>query len=191
MQSVHHDLIPALWGLWLAYWMAAGWRTKPVQRAESAASRLSHLVLLLLGVGLLVSPRFAGPLLTTRFLPATAWSFWLGAALVAAGIGFAIWARVQLAGNWSGTVTVKQDHTLTRDGPYRFVRHPIYTGILTGLLGSAIAAGEWRALLGLALITLSFLRKIAIEEQFMTAQFGEAYARYRAEVPALIPWPSR
>ena len=96
-----------------------------------------------------------------------------------------------LAGNWSGTVTLKQDHSLTRTGPYRLVRHPIYTGILTALLGSAIAEAERRGFAGLALIILAFLRKIAIEERFLIAQFGEAYARYRAEVSALIPWPRR
>jgi len=68
-------------------------------------------------------------------------------------------------------------------------RHPIYTGILLAVLGSAIAEAEWRGFVALALITLAFLRKIAIEERFLAAQFGEAYARYRAEVPALIPWP--
>jgi protein-S-isoprenylcysteine O-methyltransferase Ste14 len=71
------------------------------------------------------------------------------------------------------------------------VRHPIYTGLLAALLGSVIAAGEWRGLLGLALVTVSFLRKIAVEEQFMAEQFGSTYASYRAEVPALIPLPSR
>jgi protein-S-isoprenylcysteine O-methyltransferase Ste14 len=162
-----------------------------VRRRESLGSRLSHIVLLLAGVALLMSHRLAGPLLTLRFLPAAAWTFWLGAALVAAGIAVAIWARVHLAGNWSGTVTLKQDHSLTRDGPYRFVRHPIYTGILLAILGSAIAEGEWRGLVGLGLITLSFLRKITIEERFLTAAFGGAYARYRAEVPALIPGPRR
>ena len=84
---------------------------------------------------------------------------------------------------------MKQDHSLTRSGPYGFARHPIYTGLLTAILGSAIAQAEWRGFVALALITLSFLRKIVIEERFLTAQFGAAYARYRAEVPALIPWP--
>jgi protein-S-isoprenylcysteine O-methyltransferase Ste14 len=68
------------------------------------------------------------------------------------------------------------------------VRHPIYTGILLALFGSALAEAEWRGYVGFVLITLSFLRKIIIEERFLTAQFGDAYARYRAEVPALIPW---
>lgn len=191
MQTLYHDLIPTLWLIWLVYWLAAALRTKPVQRRESPGSRLSHIVLLVVGVGLLLSPRPAGSLLMQRFVPATPSTFWLGAALVAAGIAVAIWARVHLAGNWSGTVTLKEDHSLTRDGPYRFARHPIYTGLLLAILGSAIAEGEWRGLVGLGLITLSFLRKISIEEQFLTAQFGDAYLRYRQEVPALIPWPRR
>jgi protein-S-isoprenylcysteine O-methyltransferase Ste14 len=191
MQTLTHNLIPALWLIWLAYWLVASLRTKPVRRRESLSSRLSHIVLLVVGVALLMSHRLGGPLLNLRFLPAAVWTFWLGTALVAAGIALAIWARVHLAGNWSGTVTLKEDHSLTRDGPYRFVRHPIYTGILLGILGSAIAEGEWRGLVGLGLITLSFLRKSTIEEQFLTAQFGDAYTRYRAEVAALIPWPRR
>lgn len=189
MQTVYHTLIPALWLLWAAGWTAAAFRTKRVARAEGIASRLSHIVPLLVGIILFNSRRFAGPWLSTYLYRQTAWTFWSGTALVVLGLGFAVWARVHLAGNWSGTVTLKQDHSLTRTGPYGLARHPIYTGILVALLGSAIAEAEWRGFLGLALIALAFLRKIAIEERFLTAQFGEAYARYRAEVPALIPWP--
>jgi len=88
-------------------------------------------------------------------------------------------------------VTVKLDHELIRSGPYRSVRHPIYTGLLLALLGSAIALREVRGFLGLALVALAFLRKIAIEERFLIEQFGAAYDRYRAEVPALLPMPER
>ncbi len=98
-----------------------------------------------------------------------------------------MYARVWLGRNWSGTVTLKQDHELIRGGPYRWVRHPIYTGILLALLGSAIATAEWRGPLGFALITISLLRKIKVEERVLTGQFGEAYTRYQAEVPALLP----
>ncbi len=191
MQAFYQSLIPALWLLWLVLWTVAAFRTKPVLRAESLASRLSHILPLCVGVALLVSRRIAGPWLATRLFAQTAWSFWCGTALVVLGLGFAVWARVHLAGNWSGTVTLKQDHNLTRTGPYGMVRHPIYTGLLTALLGSAIAEAERRSFAGLALITLAFLRKIAIEERFLMARFGAAYARYRAEVPALFPWPRR
>jgi protein-S-isoprenylcysteine O-methyltransferase Ste14 len=189
MQTIYHALIPTLWLLWLAVWMISAVRTKQVVRAESIGSRLSHLIPLGLGAALLTFHRFGGPWLAMRVYAQTVWSFWSGAALVALGLGFAVWARLHLAGNWSGTVTLKQDHSLIRTGPYRLARHPIYTGILLAILGSAIAEAEWRGFVALALITLAFLRKIAIEERFLTAHFGDAYARYRAEVPALVPWP--
>ena len=187
MRTLYNSLIPALWSAWAIYWCAAAITAKPVRRRESIGSRLSHIVPLVVGIGLMVSPRLAGTILAARFLPRTAIWFWLGTALVVAGLGFSVAARVYLGGNWSGTVTLKHDHTLTRTGPYRFVRHPIYTGLLTAMLGSVVALGECRGLLALALFIAAFLRKIRIEEAFLTEQFGPAYLRYRQEVAALIP----
>ena len=187
MRTLYHALIPGLWLIWLAFWAAAGWRTKPVVRAEGILSRLSHQIPLCLGFILLTFRRAGGPLLATRIYPQTPGSFWIGAALVTLGLGFAVWARIHLAGNWSGMVTLKQDHSLTRSGPYRLVRHPIYTGLLVAILGSAVAEAEWRGLVAVVLFAIAFLRKIEIEERFLVAQFGDAYTRYRAAVPALIP----
>ncbi len=167
--------------------MIAAWRTKPVLRSEGVASRLSHVLPLALGAALLTSRRLAGAELARRLLPDVPWTFWLGATLLAGGIAIALWARVHLGGNWSGTVTLKQGHTLTRKGPYRFVRHPIYAGLLLAVLGTAISEGEWRGLAAVGLITLAFLRKIALEERFLRARFGREYEQYRAALPALIP----
>jgi protein-S-isoprenylcysteine O-methyltransferase Ste14 len=179
-------LIPGTWLLWLAYWTFAARQAKPTSRTESLASRASHILPLGIGIALLFTD-VPGSYLAGSWLPRGAWTFWIGFALVAAGVGFSIWARVHLAGNWSGTVTLKQGHSLTRTGPYRLVRHPIYTGLLVGVLGSAINNGTRHALLGLLFVAIAFWRKIGIEEQFLGGQFGEDYARYRAEVPALIP----
>ncbi|MBV9755552.1 MAG: isoprenylcysteine carboxylmethyltransferase family protein, partial [Alphaproteobacteria bacterium] len=90
--------------------------------------------------------------------------------------------------NWSAEATIKQGHELVRTGPYRWTRHPIYSGILLAFLGSAVALGEWRGLVALALITASFLHKLGIEERLMATRFPDAYARFRAEVPALVPF---
>ena len=114
MQTIYHALIPTLWLLWLAVWVISAVRTKPVARAETIGSRLSHLIPLGLGATLLTFHLFGGSWLAMRVYPQTVWSFWSGAALVALGLGFAVWARVHLAGNWSSTVTLKQDHSLTR-----------------------------------------------------------------------------
>jgi protein-S-isoprenylcysteine O-methyltransferase Ste14 len=95
---------------------------------------------------------------------------------------------VHLGRNWSAAVTLKHAHELIRSGPYARVRHPIYTGLLLAFLGSAIACGEPRALLGVAIILFAFVRKLRIEETLMRATFPAEYARYRAEVPALLPF---
>ena len=131
---------------------------------------------------------FRSPPLNDRFVPLILWPVRLGAALTFAGIAFAIWARMWIAGNWSSDVTLKRDHELIVDGPYRFVRHPIYTGILLALAGTALAVGEWRALLAVVLAGAAYWRKLRIEEAVMRRQFGEAYARYAERVPALIPF---
>lgn len=187
MARLYHDPILSLWLAWCFYWLVASLRTKPTRRQEGVASRASHIVPLLLGVLLLSFPRLAGPWLRVRVLPpAYAW-FWVGFCCVALGLGFSVVARVWLGGNWSGTVTLKQGHELIRTGPYRFVRHPIYTGLLLAVLGSAIAIGEWRGLLGFALFVLAFVHKLGIEERFLTQQFGDSYTRYRRDVPALVP----
>jgi protein-S-isoprenylcysteine O-methyltransferase Ste14 len=187
MHLVHAWLISGLWLAWAAYWIVAWGGVKPVRRGESMLSRLSHGAPLLAGFALLTWGQLAGPLLRARFLPPGEAGFWIGVLLVVAGLGFAVAARIQLAGNWSATVTLKQDHELVRHGPYRWVRHPIYTGLLIAILGSAVAEGEWRGPVALALFTVAFLIKSGIEERYLIDQFGDAYAHYRREVPALLP----
>ena len=106
--------------------------------------------------------------------------------MVAAGLGFAMWARVHLGRNWSGIVTVKEDHALVRTGPYRAVRHPIYTGLLLALIGTAMAIGQWRGVLAVIFMLIGFLWKIHVEEKRMCENFPE-YGDYRRETAALIP----
>ena len=73
-------------------------------------------------------------------------AYWIGLALLCAGLAFAVWARVELGRNWSGSVTVKEGHELIRSGPYAYVRHPIYTGLIAALIGTAVIIGTLRAL---------------------------------------------
>jgi protein-S-isoprenylcysteine O-methyltransferase Ste14 len=108
--------------------------------------------------------------------------------LIAAGLGLSIWARQHLGRNWSGTVQVKQDHQLICAGPYRLVRHPIYTGILVAFLGTAVVIGHWGGLLAVFIAFGSFWRKLTLEECFMRETFGSAYEEYRARTAALIPY---
>ncbi len=105
-----------------------------------------------------------------------------------AGFAITIWARLALAGNWSATVTLKQDHELISRGPYRLVRHPIYSGLLLAAFGTALPREDLRAVVALALILLAILRKAAIEEVKLSQHFGDAYRDYRRRTKALIPY---
>ena len=150
-------------------------------------SRLTHLLPLGLAYYLLVAAYVPFSLLNDRFAPLTPLLTWLGVALTCVGTSFAIWARAFLAGNWSGTVTLKQNHELVVEGPYRWVRHPIYTGLLTAIIGTALARGEWRGLIAVAIAAFALWRKLRLEETIMRGEFGDTYVRYAERVPALIP----
>jgi len=182
------SLIAALWLTWFVYWVAAARSAKPTQWREPVGKRLLHGVPLLLAVVLLVAPRGLPPVLLLRFAPGSAALLLIGAGAVAAGLGFAVWARVALGRNWSGQVVVKQDHALVRIGPYRLVRHPIYTGLLLAVAGTALAIGEWRGALATGLVLFAIVVRIGAEEREMRRLFPE-YERYRSETPAaLIPF---
>ncbi len=179
---------PVVWLGFIVVWIAMARGGKAVVERESAFSRLSHYGPLALGVILIAAPQFPVAFLDDRFVPLRLWPVQLGAALTFAGIAFAIWARIRIAGNWSSDVTLKSDHELVVDGAYALVRHPIYTGILLGLGGTALAVGEWRAALGVVIVGFAYWRKLTIEEAVMRRQFGEAYTRYARQVRALIPF---
>ncbi|HEV8446111.1 MAG TPA: isoprenylcysteine carboxylmethyltransferase family protein [Gemmatimonadaceae bacterium] len=181
-------LIPALWVAWLAGWWLAARNTKQTARRESLGSRLSYTVPLGIGVWLLISRRIPWPALNARFVPLATWPYVVGVALVVVGLAFATWARVYLGRNWSASVTLKRDHELVRSGPYRWVRNPIYTGILVALAGSALARGQWSGVLAVVIAFGSFWYKARLEERVMHAAFGESYDAYRREVKSLIPF---
>jgi protein-S-isoprenylcysteine O-methyltransferase Ste14 len=181
-----HGMIPALWLAWLAFWLLAARQANPTRWREPLGSRAIHVVPALISVALFAAPRVVPATLRARFaLPGSALPF-LGILLVAAGLGFTVWARLHLGRNWSGVVTLKEDHALIRTGPYRVVRHPIYTGLLLALLGTALAIGEWRGVLAVGCAVIGFLWKIRVEEALMAGSFPE-YAEYRKRTAALMP----
>jgi protein-S-isoprenylcysteine O-methyltransferase Ste14 len=181
-------LIFWLWWGWGLYWMLAALRSKATQRREPLVSRLAHGLPLVLGAALLAWPRPRWSALAWSLWPPSPAAYWIGVALVIAGLAFAIWARVHLGSNWSGTVTIKQGHELIRSGPYAYVRHPIYTGLITALLGTTVASGTVHAAIGLAIVAVAFVSISRSEEEFMRETFPGEYQRYSAEVPALIPF---
>jgi protein-S-isoprenylcysteine O-methyltransferase Ste14 len=191
--TTYYRMVEWIWAAVGAVWLVAALQSKKTARREALSSRLLHTAVMAAAF-VLVFPSLAssirlpmGPL-ARRFAPEGPAAGWAGVALAFAGCAFAIWARLLLGRNWSAGVTVKQNHELIRKGPYAMVRHPIYSGFLLGLLGAALAVGEWRGLAGLALAFVGWGMKLRQEEAFMAAQFGGAYAAYRRQVKALIPF---
>ena len=185
---IYRWLFPALWMAWAFYWWLTSADVKETTRREPLLSRVLHLGPMLVAAAILWSPRLPVPGLNERFMPWAPWEYWAGVAVTLAGLAFAVWARRHIGRNWSAIVTLKQDHELVTSGPYALVRHPIYTGLLFGFLGSAIALGQWRGLLAVAIVYLALLRKYKLEERWMRERFGIAYDAYRARVKALVPF---
>jgi protein-S-isoprenylcysteine O-methyltransferase Ste14 len=102
-------------------------------------------------------------------------------------LSLAILARRHLGRNWSGEISIKVDHQLIRSGPYKKMRHPIYTGIFMMYAGTALVTGTWLALAGFAMAAFAYARKIRLEEANLNVAFGPEYAAYRRETWALVP----
>jgi protein-S-isoprenylcysteine O-methyltransferase Ste14 len=113
---------------------------------------------------------------------------WTGTFLCVIGLAFTVWARATLGRNWSGTVTLKESHELVDRGPYRLVRHPIYTGLLTMFVATVIALGHLAGIIGAVLVFVSFWIKLSHEEKLMLKQFPDQYAAYQQRVKRIIPF---
>jgi protein-S-isoprenylcysteine O-methyltransferase Ste14 len=182
------DLIGALWATWALYWLWSAAGAKAAQRRESIRSRSAHFIPMLVAGLLLAAPEVPGSgWLCQRFAPASALLAGCGCLAVALGLALSTWARMHLGSNWSGRISLKQEHVLIRTGPYAIVRHPIYSGLLLAMCGTACALGEWRGLLAVLLMAASYWRKLRLEEQLMMQTFGDEYRRYCGRTSALIP----
>jgi protein-S-isoprenylcysteine O-methyltransferase Ste14 len=188
MLRFYESFFPVVWIVFVLYWQIKAADTKATQRLEPAASRIFRALTLLIAIVLLSIPRIPLPWLYLQLWPSGYWPFWLGAAITVAGLLFAVWARDHLGRNWSHSVTIKQGHELITSGPYALVRHPIYTGILIGFFGMAIAISQVRGFIALVLVFLGFWLKLRIEEKWMRSQFGETYATYARQTAALVPY---
>jgi protein-S-isoprenylcysteine O-methyltransferase Ste14 len=181
------DAVGFLWMAWLVGWMLASFTAAKSVVRQPLPARLAHTLILVAGAMLILgrNPRLA-PLLGPVY-PPRAWIAWTGVVVCLIGLAFAVWARVQIGRFWSGAVALKAEHALIRGGPYAITRHPIYSGLLLALLGTAITRDTQAAFLGLPLLFAGFFVKAKQEESLLLERFGPEYEKYRAEVPALIP----
>ena len=175
------------WAAVALVWLAGVVSTKRTVRSQSSGSRLFQLLVFMLGFGLMIRRWLPYGWLNVRFASDRHGIGLAGLALTIIGCAFAIWARITLGGNWSGRATVKAEHELITTGPYAVARHPIYTGLLLALAGTALAGGEWRHVIGFIVVLFGMLAKMSQEERLMVQAFPAAYPRYRQRAKALIP----
>ena len=188
MLLFYESFFPMVWIAFLVFWQIKAAKTKTTTRVEPAVSRILRVFVFLIVIVLLSTTLIPLPWLYHQQWPQGLWPFWLGAAVTVAGLSFAVWAREHLGRNWSRSVTIKKDHDLITTGPYAAVRHPIYTGILAGFIGTAIALSQVRGAIACGLIFLVFWAKLRMEEEWMRSQFGDRYVAYTRRTTALIPY---
>ncbi|MGO9248489.1 MAG: methyltransferase family protein [Solirubrobacteraceae bacterium] len=171
--------IAIAWIVFWVYWLASAFGVK---EGRAARRRIPMVGLSVLSVLLLVRVFRGGSLaIHSPVLGA------IGAVVFASGIALAIWARIQLGRNWGMPMTQKAEPELVTSGPYRFVRHPIYSGLLAGLLGTALVTN----LIGLIVVAILggyFYYSASVEEKNLIATFPTAYPAYRTSTKMLIPF---
>jgi protein-S-isoprenylcysteine O-methyltransferase Ste14 len=172
-----------LWLVWLVAWL----RTKRTQERVDFGSRLLYGLPVFFAFYLVFGENLRFGWLESPIIPGNISVETLAVSLTAAGIAFAIWARFYIGENWSSAVTIKVGHELIRTGPYAWVRHPIYSGLLLAMIGTALARREPRGFLAVILLWLGFWIKSRMEEGFMLKTFGPEYEEYSRSTGALIP----
>jgi protein-S-isoprenylcysteine O-methyltransferase Ste14 len=179
------SIIAALWIAFYSYWAISALSAKKTARKErswtSRSVRLGLILLILVVVRLTPVRRIVVVHSSNRAAGI------LGLLICIVGLSFAVWARVHLGKNWGVPMSLREGHELVTSGPYRYVRHPIYSGILLGLLGSGLAAG-WPWFLPLITVFPFFIYSARVEERLMMRQFPEAYPEYRKRTRTLIPF---
>jgi protein-S-isoprenylcysteine O-methyltransferase Ste14 len=180
------ELVP--WLTLFFYWVWMWNKAKPQAEAHTDPWVNLNRVQIIISMVLLGSHRLSIGWLGYELIPRTLAKALTGLAVTSIGVAFAIWARQTLADNWSAQPTLKENHELIVQGPYKIVRHPIYTGILIAVLGTAIMVGQVRGFVALAITIFALWHKSGFEEELMYRQFPEQYKAYAQRVKKLVPW---
>lgn len=175
------------WFVFLIYWFVSARKLKAVKRHEPRGERLVQMALMAGAYVLLFEDRLGYGWLGSRFLPVSAVIGAIGVAVTGVGIAIALWARWHLGENWSAMVTLKEGHELIRSGPYGWVRHPIYTGMLVAFAGTAMALGEYRGLISLGIAVTILYGKAKKEERFLAEEFGERFSEHAHQTGMFLP----
>ena len=174
-------IILVVWVVFWLYWLAASVGVKP------GRSRWGRTVGIRLGIAVIVVVLLHAKTFKAQTNAGDPWLAGIGLAVVLSGLAVAVWARLYLGRNWGTPMSEKVDPELVTTGPYGSVRHPIYSGIVLAMAGTAIAL-SWYWLIAVALLGASFVYSAIVEEQNMTRLFPDAYPAYRRRTKMLIPF---
>lgn len=186
--TIYQEIVIGCWALGVLYWIVAAWSTKRSVERQIPGGRLLVVIVIAVAVDLVLGDaRIHLPAIGIR-IPDTPLAGWIGAVICIAGTAFTLWARRTLGANWSGWITFKENHELIQRGPYRIVRHPIYTGALVMVVGSMLAFASQRGIFLFAVVVVALWAKSKQEEAMMTKHFPDQYPEYRKRVKGLIPF---
>ena len=175
------------WWLFIIIWVISGLSVKPTKERQDWGGRLFTFAFVTVTF-LLLAGKVPWWGINERIWSSGQPLVFLAYGLTLAGLVTLVWSRLCLGTNWSATVTVREGHELVERGPYRFVRHPIYTGILLMIAGTATVLGNVSGLLSLVICFLGHWWKLKREEALLTAHFPDTYPRYRSRTKALVPF---
>jgi len=179
------DVVPVIilagWVVFWIYWFVAA---RGVNRGRTNWGRFAgvRVVLVLVVLALLRARVFREHGLTRD-----PWLQAIGLVVFVAGLALAVWARLFIGGNWGMPMTEKADPELVQTGPYRRVRHPIYSGLILAMVGTAIAV-TWYWLAAVAVLGAYFVYSARMEERYLSGVFPEAYPAYRKTTKMLVPF---
>jgi protein-S-isoprenylcysteine O-methyltransferase Ste14 len=188
VESLAKIIISASWGVFIVVWMLAALFAKRTVYRESAARRLRYILPILLGWFLIFRGYRLGTPFNNDLLPETNAILAAAAILCVCRLGLCLWARAVLGRNWSGTVTLKENHELIVRGPYRLVRHPIYTALMAMLIATWMEQSHIAGMIGLLLTFISFWIKLGQEEEVMQQQFPKQYPAYQLRTKRIVPF---
>jgi len=180
-------VIQAAWVATAVYFLVSMLVTNRIKRRETGGARVLDRVLLFGGYFLLFAEV---PLLgagNLHFMAQMKSMQIAGAVVTCAGLGLTNWSRARLGRYWSGVVALKQDHQLIQSGPYRVVRHPLYTGIILAAIGVALCITTWSSLGGIVLLTACFERRAHKEDALLASEVGAEFEIYRQRTGRLVP----
>lgn len=181
-------ILDLIWIAWLISWVAASSWSGLTQKRVATLPTWTYRAAMIAG-GILLIPSTPWLLGEQQIWEIGHDGAYALAGLMLLGLAFTWWARIYLGRLWSSAITRKEGHRIIDTGPYAFVRHPIYTGLIIALLATAAAEARVTALLGTALIIFGLWLKARSEERFLTVELGtDAYRSYCRRVPMLIPF---